>query len=89
LPAGGVQTPVTFQAPLVQVALGVPVKPAEQVVVHAAPLATGRVHAKAVALPTAGGWAEQPGAGQWHLGRGECVGGGWRDRQPRENKASG
>jgi hypothetical protein len=66
LPAGGAQAPVTFQAPLVQVALGVPVKPAEQLVVHAAPLATGRVHAKAAALPTAGGWAEQPGEGNRH-----------------------
>jgi hypothetical protein len=80
LPAGRVQAPVTFQAPLVHVALGVPVKPAEQVVVHAAPFAAGRVHAKAVALPTAGGWAEQPGEG-------ECVGGGCQTVKQRTQLA--
>jgi hypothetical protein len=75
LPAGRAQAPVTFQAPLVQVALGVPVKPAEQLAVHAAPFATGRVHAKAVALPTAGGWAEHPGEGNRHQGSAWVVGG--------------
>ena len=51
---------MTPQAPLVQVAVGAPEKPAQQVVAHIPPLAAGRVQANARALVTLAGWAEHP-----------------------------
>lgn len=57
----GAHKPATLQAPLLHVALGVPVKPTEQVAVHAAPAAAGRGQANAAALAARGGWIEHPG----------------------------